>query len=270
MSSDSSFDNAVENISHCTYSLSASDYETSRERGRVLKDINYRNKLKLASEVANVTEKITPLGYMPTTHEMLSDPTVNEITPLLRQLGISGQGDGLSSHLTRKVIVQHDDVRLEGNVPIILNSELFAMIDENKQNNEGESSKEQDEPYDPNRPLQEQFPTIKEFAMSAQQTEDDQNSSSISIENVSNALLNIASTKSVTVSSTCSSVCDESCSSSNNSSITTESKSETNSNDEIILPLLENEQKLYTPRQLYELRKLHLKRSILKDSDHHL
>lgn len=256
MSSDTSFDDLVgETDGNWRYSLSASDYERSVKRGSGLTVLNYRNKLKLVSEVIAIQEKVAPLGYMPTTNEMLNNRDVNEITPLLRQLGISGQGDDLSSLRTRKVAAQHEDIHLEGNVPIIINSELFAMIDEDNKNNKDETDKVEEEPYDPNRSLHEQFTTIKEFLKP-----------STSKEKVSNTSLNSIPTTSENVSSSSSLVCEEGGSSSNNTTMTIESGSEKNSNDEMVHPLLEEEQS-YTPRQLYELKKLHIKQSLFKD--HH-
>ncbi|XP_065082806.1 uncharacterized protein LOC135705146 [Ochlerotatus camptorhynchus] len=274
MSRDSSFDNVDGEVCDWRYSLSASDYERSRGRGRVIMDVNYINKLKLASEVIGIQEKVTPLGYMPTTQEMLNYKDANEITPLLRQLGISGQGEDISSRKTRKVAVQDGDIRIEGNVPIILNSELFAMI--NKDNMrinsyDNETAEEDVESYDPNLPLHEQFTTIKEFAVPVKQTKKELKKSTASNFSAPKTpeSLNSTSTTSETISSLSSSVCDDSSSSSNNSMLTTESGSDEDSNDEMFQPLLEAKQKLYTPRQLYELKKLHLKQSLSKGYSHH-
>lgn len=250
MSSDSSFDDVADEVCNWRSSLSASDYETTIKRGSGRTFVNYRNKLKLASEVIGIQENVTPLGYMPTTNDVLNDRDINEITPLLRQLGISGQGDDLSSLTTRKVAVQHEDIHIEGNMPIILSSELFALLEEDKKNNEDETDKVEEEPYDPNQPLHEQFTTIKEFLMP-----------SISIENISSISFN--SVTSEKRSSSSSLVCEESCYSANNTTMTTDSDSETNLSDEF-LPLL-RKKKTYTPRQLYELKKPHMKQSILKD-----
>lgn len=260
MSHDSSFD---DEICNWTYSLSPSRYERTRGRGRAVTDVNYRNKLKLASEFIGIQEKVKPLGYMPTTQEMLNGKDENEITPLLRQLGISGQGEDVSSCRTRKVAVQDVDIRLEGNVPIILNSELFAMINEEK-NYHDDDTAEGEEEFDPNRPLHEQFATIKEFALPVKQIKKVQTNSPASNINAPKIpeSSNSTSTKSETISPF-SSVCDES-SSSSNSMMTTESCSEDDSNDEMFQPLLEMKQKLYTPRQLYDLKKLQVKQILLK------
>lgn len=263
MSRDSSFDEIDGEVCSWRSSLSASDYERPRGRGRVIVDVDYRNKLKLASEVMGIQEKVTPLGYMPTTQEVLDDKDVNEITPLLRQLGISGHGEDISSHNTRKVAVNDCDIRLEGNVPIILNSELFAMINEEKQGSNPYDGGD-DESYDPNRPLHEQFTTIKEFARPLNGMKERQKLPTLSTNiSVPKTLALLAPPKSETTSSLSSSVCEENSSGSTTTTATTsDSGNEEDSNDEMFQPLLETKQKLYTPRQLYELKKLHLKRNL--------
>lgn len=228
------FDDIEEEVSSWGYSMSVSDYERSLiedsakpanlsfPRGLGIADNNYITNVKLASELNGLIQKAAPLGHLPTTKEVLSNKEVNEITPLLRQLGISGHDGPISSKNTRSVAVSGDDIRVERNLPIILNGDLFAMIKEQKP-----IANEEDEPYDPSKPLHEQFLTIKEFADGEE---------SLSLTHSSSASDN---------SSSCTST---------SSSTTNYSVSEQDSEDELLEPLLQK-QKLYTPRQLYELKR---------------
>lgn len=249
MANDSSFDDIEEEVSSWGFSMSVSDYErsliedptksanSSFPRGLGIADSNYISNVKLASELNGLIEKAAPMGHLPTTKEVLNDKVANEITPLLRQLGISGHDGPISSKNTRTVAVSGNDIRIEGNLPIILNGDLFAMIKDEKNVSHGE----EDEPYDPRKPLHEQFSTIKEFA---EQKSTKQSTSPLS--------LSISSEQSSSASDQTSSCTT----SSSSSSITNFSVSEQDSEDELCQPLLHiNKQKLYTPRQLYDLKR---------------
>lgn len=100
-----------------------------------------------------------PMGYLPTSKEILACSAENEITPMLRQLGLSSRDDEIDSKNTRKTVVTSEEIRIDGNVPVILNSDLFR----NRGSVEDEGI---DEPeiYDPKQSLQEQFSTISELA----------------------------------------------------------------------------------------------------------
>lgn len=248
MANDSTFDDIEEEVSSWGYSMSVSDYERSLiedstvkktfPRGKGIADSNYISNVKLASEIMEINEG--PLGHLPTTKEVLSERNLNEITPLLRTLGISGHDGPISSKNTRTVSVMRNDIRVEGRLPIILNGELFAMIKDEK----NVSNEVGDEPYDPRKPLHEQFTTIKEFA-------------------VESKIGQIIPSVSLTLST--SSASDHSSSDSSGSSSTTSfSVSDQDPNDEIFEPLLNSKPKLYTPRQLYELKR---KNSLPKGKD---
>lgn len=88
----------------------------------------YISNVKLASEINGIKEKVVPLGHFPTTKEILNDQHANEITPLFRTLGISGHDGPISSENLRTVFVLRNDIRVEGKLPLILNSDFFTMI----------------------------------------------------------------------------------------------------------------------------------------------
>lgn len=255
MSFDSSDVDSV--ISNWKYPLSPCDYGKTRGRGRPITSATYMNKLKLASEAANVQEKATPLGYMPTTKEVLN-ADINEITPLLRQLGISSHDGDISSRNTRKTVTDDRDIRLDGNVPIILNSELFAMINDHN----GATTEDEHESFDPNRPLHEQFSTIKEFVPPAKEPKTvEKKSASMSSSSKTPASFHSSSSTTDTLSSHSSDAFSDTSSSSYHTTISTEND-EDDWDDEIFEPLLGAQPKLFTPRQLYELKK-----SLTKKSD---
>lgn len=263
--SNDSYDDIEEELSSWGYSRSFSDYERSlvevevppvmvkinMPRGRGITDDNYINNVKLASEINGIKDNVIPLGHLPTTREVLNEQNVNEITPLLRQLGISGHDGAISSKNTRAISSIKKDIRVEGNLPIILNSDLFAMINEDDAKSSSESD---EEPYDPKRPLHEQFSTIKEFVVNLDKMplKDNFEGSNLSCSSASH---NTRSSISSTLSSYSSPAIDGSSSCSSNLSTTTFSVSEQDSNDEIFEPLLKLKEQLYTPRQLYEYKR---------------
>ncbi|XP_062547520.1 uncharacterized protein LOC134213038 isoform X2 [Armigeres subalbatus] len=257
--SNDSYDDIEEELSSWGYSRSFSDYERSlvdveespgmlkisMPRGRGITDDNYINNVKLASEINGIKDYVIPLGHLPTTREVLNEENVNEITPLLRQLGISGHDGAISSKNTRAISTIKKDIRVEGNLPIILNSDLFAMINEDDVKGSSESD---EEPYDPERPLHEQFSTIKEFVINHEKMPSKDSS-------CSSASHNTRSSISITLSSYSTPAIDGSSSCSSNLSTTTFSVSEQDSNDEIFEPLIKLKEQLYTPRQLYEYKR---------------
>lgn len=193
---------------------------------------------------------------LPTTNDMLNIE-INEITPLLKQLGLTGQDGPMNSQKTRKVVVQQVDIRIDGNLPIILNSELFKMINEArnedkiKTNYQADNADDEENEFDPNLPLYEQFSTIKEFAPPIKDER-----KLVPWNYSKSESLQSTTTTSEADSWPSTSVSDVSSTYSSSITTTTYSEGEEDSNDEMFEPLLKKDQPLYTPRQLYQRKKL--------------
>lgn len=169
----SAADDIEDEISSWGYTTTFSDYERSLQatgsqqpqtkvggRGRGILNPQHMSSVRLASEISDLKVHSFPMGHLPTSKEILACSAENEITPMLRQLGLSSRDDEIHSKNTRKNIVASEEIRIDGNVPVILNSELFR--------NAGQIQDEGiDEPenFDPEQPVPEQFSTIPELAI---------------------------------------------------------------------------------------------------------
>lgn len=269
MSLDSTFEDIEGEISSWGYSISLSDYDRSLQseesaqlkmvntvgagRGRGITDSNYMANVRLASEISELKAHTVPMGYLPTTEDVLKGPPEYEITSLLRRLGISGHDGEISSRKTRQMPKHEKEIHIDGNLPVILNGDLFNTtydIDSDA------TISEDDEPYDPSKPLDEQFRTIKEFALSACGQESHYKQKNAS---ASSCPESASVTKSMTCDSSFDLLSDSSPAnddSSSSTSATTYSAGEQNSNEMSMEPLLVRKTKVYTPRQLYELKKM--------------
>ncbi|XP_058818524.1 uncharacterized protein LOC131681631 isoform X1 [Topomyia yanbarensis] len=280
MSCDTTSEDIEDEISSWGYSVTFSDFERSRQsekhiqlnkigsvagRGRGISNNNYMATVKLASEINELKANVVPMGHLPTSSEILGAPSENEITPLLRKLGISGHDGEISSRNTRQVPLHQEQIRLDGNIPVILDGELFNTLNETASS--GARLSADDEPFDPNRPLQEQFKTIKEFLMDEcvkPPSVIDQNPVLGSVSACPKSSIPSPSSVSIDLSSHSSPANDDS---STSTSVTTYSTGEQYSNEQWCEePLLKRKNKLYTPRQLYEIKKIHPIKCIPKAS----
>ncbi|XP_058448109.1 uncharacterized protein LOC131428294 isoform X1 [Malaya genurostris] len=271
MSCDTTSEDIEDEINSWGYSVSLSDFERSRRledvvgltrnssmagRGRGITDNNYMATVRMASEINDLKSKTIPMGHLTTTSEILNAPPENEITPLLRKLGISGHDGEISSKKTRQVPSYQEEIQLDGNIPVILNGELFKELNGNVSS---ETISSDDEPYDPTRPIYEQFSTIKEFAsiktenqpkLTIQESHVNESTST----NPKTSSLS-SSPVSIELSSHSTPANDES---STSTSVTTYSTGEQYSNEQWCEePLLKKKDKLYTPKQLYQIKKIH-------------
>lgn len=167
----SAVDDIEDEISSWGFSTTFSDYEQSLQaagnrptqsrvggRGRGILNPQHMASIRLASEINDLKGHSFPMGHLPTSQELLASSAENEITPMLRQLGLSSRGDELHSKNTRKIVIPSEEIRIDANVPVILNAELFRNCDIAE--DEGIVDPEN---FDPEKPLQEQFSTIPEL-----------------------------------------------------------------------------------------------------------
>lgn len=268
--SSSSFEDLEAELSDLGFAMSLSDFEKSlqsEEAAQQLKQIrgegitakNYMSNIRLASELNELKVHQAPMGHMPTSSEILNTTHENEITPLLRKLGISGHDGELSSRRTRMVPKIEEEIKLDRNMPVILNGKLFDMSNYYETDDSGEDFEEA-EVDDPNLPLDQRFSTIKEFqTISVTQTQPEElGKSSSSVSSLSSYLESsgASSSNSPDMSSHSTAADDASSSNSSNSSTsgTTYSVENQCSSDWHVEPPLLKKGKLYTPRELYEMK----------------
>lgn len=268
--SSSSFEDLEAELSDLGFAMSLSDFEKSlqsEEAAQQLKQIrgegitakNYMSNIRLASELNELKVHQAPMGHMPTSSEILNTTHENEITPLLRKLGISGHDGELSSRRTRMVPKIEEEIKLDRNMPVILNGELFDMSNYYETDDSGEDFEEA-EVDDPNLPLDQRFSTIKEFqTISVTQTQPEElGKSSSSVSSLSSYLESsgASSSNSPDMSSHSTAADDASSSNSSKSSTsgTTYSVENQCSSDWHVEPPLLKKGKLYTPRELYEMK----------------
>lgn len=268
--SSSSFEDLEAELSDLGFAMSLSDFEKSlqsEEAAQQLKQIrgegitakNYMSNIRLASELNELKVHQAPMGHMPTSSEILNTTHENEITPLLRKLGISGHDGELSSRRTRMVPKIEEEIKLDRNMPVILNGELFDMSNYYETDDSGEDFEEA-EVDDPNLPLDQRFSTIKEFqTISVTQTQPEELGKSSSIVSSLSSYpesSGASSSNSPDMSSHSTAADDASSSNSSNSSTsgTTYSVENQCSSDWHVEPPLLKKGKLYTPRELYEMK----------------
>lgn len=268
--SSSSLEDLEAGFGEMGFSMSLSDFEKSLQseesaqklaaiRGEGITAKNFMSNIRLASELNELKIHHSPMGHMPTSTELLGTPHENEITPLLRKLGICGQDGELSSRRTRMVPQHKDEIKLDRNMPVILNGELFDMSTYYNDSECSEVDEEEDEEADdPSQPLEKRFSTIKEFQQ-------------ISVPTLPNHLNNSAeeslssypespeacpspSNNSPDLSSHSTTADDASSTTGSSTSCTTYSADNQCSNDWYATPPLLKKGKLYTPRELYDIK----------------
>ncbi|XP_055547417.1 uncharacterized protein LOC129731440 isoform X1 [Wyeomyia smithii] len=272
MSSCSTYEGIEDEISSWGFSVSLSDFERSRQseenfqlrrnglgagRGRGIIDNKYMETIRMVSDINALKAHPFPMGHLATTSEVLEASPENEITPLLRKLGVCGHDGQISSRTTRQVPEHNEEIRLDSKIPVILNGELFGAP--LSHSGSDAITSDSDEPYDPKKPLQEQFTTIKEFAQ-AERLETPDSVIHLSPEGKNNSTCPnssklSSSTVSIEISSHSTPANDDSSSA---TSVTTYSTGEQYSNDQWDEePLLKKKDQVYTPRQLYQIKKMH-------------
>lgn len=155
------------------YTMNAADFVSSYEnmrrttrvggRGRGIVRQNVQDgmaEIRLAAQLNRLQPHAFPIGHLATTDEILARDDPSEITASIRAMGISGADGALRSATTRRTMLDGEDIHIDGNVPVILNGDLFhhqrPASDEN-------SLPKPVEPFDPNIPLELQFSTIPEL-----------------------------------------------------------------------------------------------------------
>lgn len=264
--SSSSFEDIEAEISEMGFPMSLSDFEKSLQseesaqqlvtvRGEGITASNYMANIRQASDLCDLKLNHAPMGHMPTSTELLNTFHENEITPLLRKLGISGHDGELSSRTTRQVPKIEEEIRLDRNMPVILNGDLFDMS--NFYHSECSDEEEEEENDDPSLPLEQRFSTIKEFQKVSHKTQTQQKhfaeSGSISTQPESSKTSS-SSSNSPELSSYSTTADDATTSSGSSSSATTYSAEDQCSNEWRMEPPLLKKGKLYTPRELYEMK----------------
>uniref|UniRef100_A0A182NZH7 Uncharacterized protein n=1 Tax=Anopheles epiroticus TaxID=199890 RepID=A0A182NZH7_9DIPT len=134
-------------------------------RGRGAVDVSHSRleEIRLAARINRLEPQNYPLGHLPTTDEILAGDMGAEITAGLRSLGISSGDSALSSRTTIPTVVR-ENIRIDGNVPVILDGDMFHPRYRTEQDDEDEIVQPSRElKYNPQKPLAEQFPTILEF-----------------------------------------------------------------------------------------------------------
>lgn len=271
--SSSSFEDLEAELSEMGFSMSLSDFEKSLQseetaqqlqqiRGEGITAKNYMSNIRLASELNELKVHQAPMGHMPTSTEILNTTHENEITPLLRKLGICGQDGELSSRRTRMVPKIEEEIKLDRNMPVILNGELFDTSNYYETGSSEEDDDEEEEKDDPNLPLDQRFSTIKEFQTVSIKTQTqpnlDNSVSSLSSYPESSGTSSSSNNPDMSSHST---TADDASSSSSSSVTTNSSTSGTTysvenqcSSDWHVEPPLLKKGKLYTPRELYEMK----------------
>ncbi|XP_050078377.1 uncharacterized protein LOC126565257 [Anopheles maculipalpis] len=133
-------------------------------RGRGYVDVS-RDKLqqiRLAAQINRLEAHKNPIGHLPTTEETLDKDVGPEITAGLRSVGILSSARELNDNKTCRN-VNHEDLRIDRNVPLMLSSDFFHARSDTPHADEQELAPLPTLDYDPSKPLNEQFTTIKEF-----------------------------------------------------------------------------------------------------------
>ncbi|XP_058818525.1 uncharacterized protein LOC131681631 isoform X2 [Topomyia yanbarensis] len=164
-------DDIEDEISSWGYSATLSNYHNSLSesriptskiggRGRGITNPHHMANVRLASGINDLNAHSFPMGHLATTKELLDSPAENEITPILRQLGLSSRDDDVSSKTTRRNPELEEEIRLDGNIPVILDATLFRadVVYEDEEIVEADR-------FNPELPLHEQFSTIPELVV---------------------------------------------------------------------------------------------------------
>lgn len=155
------------------YTMNAADFVSSYENMRRTTKVGGRGRgiirqnvqegmaeIRLAAQLNRLQPHAFPIGHLPTTDEILARNDPSEITASIRAMGISGADGALRSATTRRTMLDGEDIHIDGNVPVILNGDLFH----HRRNSPDASSLPIPvEPYDPNIPFAVQFSTITEL-----------------------------------------------------------------------------------------------------------
>ncbi|EDS42326.1 conserved hypothetical protein [Culex quinquefasciatus] len=264
--SSSSVEDLEAELSEMGFSMSLSDFEKSLQseesaqqleaiRGEGITAKNYMSNIRLASELNELKIHNAPMGHLPTSTELLGTTHENEITPLLRKLGICGQDGELSSRKTRMVPQYKDEIKLDRNMPLILNGDLFDMSTYYDSDCSEEEEVEEDTD-DPSLPLEQRFSTIKEFQEVSAQTQRKQqnNTAEESLSSYPESSEACTSSSNPDMSSHSTTADDASSSTGSSSSGTTYSAENQCSSEWHAEPPLLKKSKLYTPRELYDIK----------------
>ncbi|KAL9707104.1 hypothetical protein quinque_010622 [Culex quinquefasciatus] len=171
MAYQSSLEDLEDEISSWGFTMSPSQFAASLEaekrlpqarvggRGRGITNPQHMANVRLAASIGDLKAHPFPMGHLPTTNDLLGSPAENEITPMLRQLGLNSRAEEIHSRTTRMNPKIREEIRVDGSLPVILNADLFknARVDED------EGIETELERFDPERPLTEQFSTIPEL-----------------------------------------------------------------------------------------------------------
>lgn len=149
---------------HPTASFASSATGMGRGRGCVDVSRDRLNRIRLAAQINRHAAHSNPMGHLPTTEETLAKDVGPEITAGLRSIGILNSEDRLSSRTNRRTVPHvESDVRIDRNVPVILNGDVFHARSLEADQLEEELPPQPKVEYDPCKPLNEQFTTIEEF-----------------------------------------------------------------------------------------------------------
>ncbi|XP_049284851.1 uncharacterized protein LOC125764538 [Anopheles funestus] len=135
----------------------------SMGRGRGCVDISRHrlDEVRLAAQINRQAVHNNPMGHLPTTEETLAKDVGPEITAGLRSIGILSSDGQLNAKTTlRNAPRCSEDIRIDRNVPVILNGDVFHAL---YRSNDEELPPQPKLEYDPAKPLAEQFTTIQEF-----------------------------------------------------------------------------------------------------------
>ncbi|XP_053665987.1 uncharacterized protein LOC128715131 [Anopheles marshallii] len=149
---------------HSTANFASSGIGMGRGRGAV--DISRKrlDEIRLAARINRLEAHNNPMGHLPTTEETLAKDVGPEIVAGLRSIGILSSDDQLNKKTTsRNVPHCREDVRIDRNVPLILNGDVFRAHAHANDGFDGELPPQPKVVFDPSKPLEEQFSTIEEF-----------------------------------------------------------------------------------------------------------
>lgn len=268
--SSSSFEDLEAELSEMGFSMSLSDFEKSLQseesaqhlqaiRGEGITAKKFMSNIRLANELNELKIHQAPMGHMPTSTEILGTTHENEITPLLRKLGICGQDGELSSRKTRMVPQYKDEIKFDRNMPVILNGDLFDMSAYYDDSECSEVEQEEEEADDPNLPLEKRFSTIKEFQQVSVTTQTHEKHTnkpaedSLSSYPESSRACNL-SNSSPDMSSHSTTADDASSTTESSTSCSTYSVENQCSSEWHVEPPLLKKGKSYTPRELYDIK----------------
>ncbi|XP_052896901.1 uncharacterized protein LOC128303864 [Anopheles moucheti] len=149
---------------HPTANFASSGIGMGRGRGAFDISRNRLDEIRLAARINRLEAHNNPMGHLPTTEETLAKDVGPEIAAGLRSIGILSSDDQLKNKATsRNVPHCRSDIRIDRNVPLILNGDVFRARARASDGFDGELPAQPNVKFDPSKPLAEQFTTIEEF-----------------------------------------------------------------------------------------------------------